>query len=601
MKLCFSGFSFILKTMRQFGRYFFVAVFLLFAVPVSADTIGQSQSFFISPQYDAQSRTQISATLRSVSGRAYFYVEDEYWNGIGPGARSQVIDWIASLGNEFDGRIYPTETQFFGPEPNPGVDDDPRLTILLSSLVENAGGYFDTANGYSKSQVPNSNVREMIYLNIAALGDQRKINAFLAHEFQHLISFNQKEKLRNVTDDTWLNELRSEYAVTLLGYNDNFAGSHLEKRLQAFIQNPSDSLTEWKNLSADYGQIGLFGEYIAEHWSPEVIADTLKTPATGIASVNDTLKQNGFSDSFLDVFSRWTIAGILNDASSDPKLGYTRDGLKAFHIAPSKAFINLGDNVVLATSDAIKDWQGKWFDVSQFSTGGRDILKINFSSPSLASFNIYYLVLKNDGSQALFMFNPVPNSSALYVGGIGADVKEVVFMPVKKDKISGFTSGEIAVPLAFSIERTGTMPQEAIATPAPLPSSPTPTISAVNFPLPNIPDGSLVRADGGYKVYVVNGGWRRHVISSEIFGFYPQFGFDKVKIVSPSVLAQYQESNLIRYQLGQKVYSVDESGGKHWLNISADQFSASGRAWDSIFVINLSELNFYRSSSDIVE
>ena len=138
----------------------------------------------------------------------------------------------------------------------------------------------------------------MVYLNITALGDQRKINAFLAHEFQHLISFNQKEILRNVADDTWLNELRSEYAVTLLGYNDNFASSDLEKRLQAFIESPSDSLTEWKNLPADYGQISLFGEYLAEHWSPQVIADTLKTSSVGMASINDALKQNGFSDSF---------------------------------------------------------------------------------------------------------------------------------------------------------------------------------------------------------------------------------------------------------------------------------------------------------------
>ncbi len=204
----------------------------------------------------------------------------------------------------------------------------------------------------------------MIYINVTALSDQKKINAFLAHEFQHLISFNQKEKLRNVTDDTWLNELRSEYAVTLLGYNDEFAGSHLDKRLQAFIQNPSDSLMEWKNVPADYGLIGLFGEYLTEHWSPQVIADTLKTSLIGIASINDAFKQNGFSDSFLDVFGQWTTANILNDTSVNPKFGYARDGLRTFHIAPTKTFSNLGDDINLVVSDAIKDWQGRWYDIS---------------------------------------------------------------------------------------------------------------------------------------------------------------------------------------------------------------------------------------------
>ena len=208
----------------------FSFLFFVLAGLVSADTIGQNQSFFISPQYDAHSRTQISATLRNISGRAYFYVEDDYWYSIGADTRNQVINWITLLSNEFDGRIYPTETQFFGSEANPGIDNNPQITILLSPLITEAGGYFDTSNEYSIQQVPGSNMREMLYINISALSNAGKINSFLAHEFQHLISFNQKEKLRNITDDIWLNELRSEYAVTLLGYNDNFNGSHLEQR-----------------------------------------------------------------------------------------------------------------------------------------------------------------------------------------------------------------------------------------------------------------------------------------------------------------------------------------------------------------------------------
>ena len=345
----------------------------------------------------------------------------------------------------------------------------------------------------------------------------------------------------------------------------------------------------------------MFGEYLAEHWSPKVITDTLKTSSVGIVSINDTLKQNGFSDSFLDVFSQWTAANILNDTSVNPKFGYTRDGLRTFHIAPTRTFSNLGDDITLAASDTIKDWQGRWYDVSQFANGGKGVLKINFSSPSVASFYVSYLVLKNDGSQILSVFNPAIDSSALYVSGIGTDVKEVVFMPIKRDKISGFTSDEVAIPLTLSVERIGAIPQEATATPTPLLSTPSPTINTVNFPLANIPDGSLIRANGDYKVYVVNGGWRRHIISSKIFSFYPQFGFDKVKIISSSVLAQYRESDLIRYQAGTKVYSIDESGEKHWLNISAGQFSNSGRAWDSIFIINSQELNLYVTGANISE
>jgi hypothetical protein len=581
-------------------------LFLALAGFANADTLSQNQTFFISPQYDAKSRTQVSATLRSISNHAYFYIEDGYWNSVDSSTRNQVLNWAASLGQEFDNRIYPLETQFFGSEPNPGIDNDPRITILLSPLIENAGGYFDTSNGYKKEQVPNSNEREMIYLNVITLADPQRARIFLAHEFQHLISFNQKEKLRNVSDDTWLNELRSQYAVTLLGYNDNFAGSDLEKRSEAFIENPSDSLTEWKNLPADYGQISLFGEYLAENWSPKVIADTLKTSAVGISGLNEALGQNGFSDSFLDVFSQWMAANVLNDISVNQKFGYKREGLKNLRIAPTRAFTNLDDNIVFAVSDFIKDWQAKWYEISSFSLGGKNFLKIDFSSPSLTSFRIFYLVLKNDGGQSLSVFNPAPASNVLYLGDLAA-VKKIIFMPIKTDRIAGFSSQETPLLLTLSLQRVETAPRgtqvsgRQFPDTGPLSTQPAPVIQSekISFPLPGIPDGSLIRAENDYKVYVVNGKWRRHIVGPKIFNFYPHLGFDKVKVVSPSILAQYQESNLIRYQFGEKVYSVDESGVKHWLHITAEKFSNSNRSWDSIFIVNLPELNFYKQGAEI--
>ena len=186
-----------------------VICLLVFGFNARADILGHGQQFFISSQYDAQSRTVINSTLRYVSERAYFYVANDYWDGVGTAARSQAIDQIKLLAQEFDGRIYPTETQFFGSEPNPGIDGDPRITILLTPLIENAGGYYDTTNQYQPVSARNSNQREMIYLNVNELASTSKMFAFLAHEFQHLISFNQKENLRRISDDIWLNELRS--------------------------------------------------------------------------------------------------------------------------------------------------------------------------------------------------------------------------------------------------------------------------------------------------------------------------------------------------------------------------------------------------------
>src|SRR3989338_9318425 len=125
-----------------------IFIFFIFTLGANADTLGQGQLFFISPQYDHESRVTVNATLRYVSDNAYFYVENDYWTSISEIVRSQTLSQIAALAQEFDSRIYPIETQFFGSEPNPGIDNDPRIMILLTPLVEKAGGYYDTTNQY---------------------------------------------------------------------------------------------------------------------------------------------------------------------------------------------------------------------------------------------------------------------------------------------------------------------------------------------------------------------------------------------------------------------------------------------------------------------
>ncbi len=441
---------------------FFVISFLAFVSVANADSFGQDQGFFISSGYDAQGRSQITATLRKVSSHAYFYVEDGYWNSISSDAHNQISSQIDTLAQEFDNRIYPIETNFFGSEPNPGIDDDPHMVILLSPLIEKAGGYFDTANEYTRNQIPDSNQREMIYVNINGLADPQKVDPFLAHEFQHLISFNQKELLRQVSDENWLNELRSEYATILLGYSDNFPNSYLAGRVKTFLSSSDDSLTEWKNLPPDYGQIILFAEYIAEHFSAQVIADTLKNNlSAGIASINDALAKNGFPQTFSDIYSDWLIANLLNNTSIDTLFGYTRESLKNLHVNPSRVLNNIGDDITLVFSDNIKDWQGKWYDISQFAPGQNNVLKISFSSPSLASFHLVYLILKPDGSisrPAISIFSPTNSSSDLYLNGIGSNIGRVILIPLKEDQIAGFTANEQVVNLLTSVERIKTMP-----------------------------------------------------------------------------------------------------------------------------------------------
>lgn len=605
----------------------------MFPNQVLADVLGQNRGFFIDKNYDGQGRTNISATLRFLSGHAYFYVENNYWDSLAQDAKDRISNKINSLEQEFDGRIYPIETSFFGSEPNPGIDNDPKLTILLTPLRENVGGYFDTTNEYDQKDAPSSNQREMLYVNLAMLNDAqpKRIYTFVAHEFQHLITFNQKDVLQKVTDDIWTNEMRSEYAVTLLGYNDPFDGSNLQQRLPSFLTNPQDSITEWKNLDSDYGSVNLFGEYLAEHWSPQIIADTLKVEGVGMESIDAALAKNGFNEKFIDVFRLWLAANIVNNTGLSPKLSYTRDGLKNFHVNPTKLLSELGDNNTYAVGDLIKDWQGSWYDIANFAAGQKPVLKIVFSSQSLASFSIVYAVFRNDGTGSIMFFDPHQSASSIYVNGIGNDVNRVIVMPFKKDKMSGFSSNETPVSLAFTIDRINSTPSEAVVKPPPIsdtfpgpipqtssqpqpaavPTS-TPASFGNNLIMPEtfgLRDGGLIRARGDINVYIINKfGYKRLILNPNICRFYGNLGqgcrLAKIKLVSPATRDAFKTSWLVKNvsPRDNRVYDMVPKGNNfailHHLNMNGDDFIKEGGDFKSIFLINSSEQNFYRRGID---
>lgn len=209
-------------------------ILLLMPFVAGADYQGQKNNFFIDSSYDAFLREGISATLREISANLYFYLDDQWWESLSFEKKEKIQNSLKVLAIEFENKIYPILTNTFGSEWKPGIDRDERITILIHPMVEEAGGYFNSGDEYPKLQNPKSNQREMIYLNARHI-DKENSKSFLAHEFTHLITFNQKEKIRGVSEEIWLNEALSEYAPTLLGYDDVYQGSNLQRRVKDFF------------------------------------------------------------------------------------------------------------------------------------------------------------------------------------------------------------------------------------------------------------------------------------------------------------------------------------------------------------------------------
>ncbi|MDP2946508.1 MAG: hypothetical protein Q8N88_00180 [Nanoarchaeota archaeon] len=352
---------------------------LCFSQALAADTVGKSYKFYLDPIYDFSSRTETVATLKKISTNAYFYIEDEYWNGIPADQKNAYLESVDKLAAEFDETIYPSLTYVFGQEWKPGIDNDDKITILLTKLKSSTGGYFNEKDEVDKTQEPTSNAREMIYLNVTQINNSL-IYSLFAHEMQHLISWNQKENIRGVRDDIWLNELRSEYAPTICGYDSAYVGSNLERRVDDFLARPFDSITEWRGDRYDYPSVNVLGHYIAEQFGENIFKDIMQNNNVGISSIESALASESYNLTFSQVFNNWAIANFLNDTSFYAgQYGYKNPYLKGT-ISVSPITYSIVSASVINIAQKAKDWNPymyRFFNKQESSAVAKD-LEIEF-------------------------------------------------------------------------------------------------------------------------------------------------------------------------------------------------------------------------------
>lgn len=114
-----------------------------------------------------------------------------------------------------------------------------------------------------------------------------------------------------------------------------------------------------------------------------------------------------------------------------------------------------------------------------------------------------------------------------------------------------------------------------------------------------ITDGSLIRATGDYKVYIVNGNYKRWIQSPDIFKFYGHLGFAVVQDISAATRDSYTDSWMVRADGDSKVYEINGDGTKHWLNMTAEQFVLTGHKWDMVYIINTAERDWYVTGPNV--
>ncbi|OGZ20037.1 MAG: hypothetical protein A2654_02370 [Candidatus Nealsonbacteria bacterium RIFCSPHIGHO2_01_FULL_43_31] len=418
----------------------FITLFF-FILPLFAEAqeiLGQQAVFNIEASYDLFQRSTLSATLLRISPTAYWYVDTKFWEGLTPEQQIEINQSLSLLAEEFETNIYSKLTRTFGSEWSPGIDKDTRITILMHQMQKTTGGYGDTADEYPKVQIPESNEREMIYLNTQHINTPY-IKSFLAHEFIHLITFNQKNKKYGVSEDIWLNEARAEYAPTFLGYDDNYEGSNLQRRVRDFLDKPSDSLTEWRETSADYGVANLFIQYLVDHYGLQVLSDSLGKKETGIKSINLVLSQRGFQENFADIFTNWSIAVLINNCQISEKYCYYNKNLKDFRITPLINYLPFVGESTLSVTNTTKDWSGNWHKF----IGGKGALTLDFTGPQGVIFSIPYLINRSNGE--IIIDNLSLNAlrgGKIFVPDFGSESVALTIIPITETKIAEFLNIE---------------------------------------------------------------------------------------------------------------------------------------------------------------
>jgi hypothetical protein len=417
-------------------------IFLAVSFEIQAVSVGESQSFYVQPNYDLAQRKELTAILLNFSSRSYFYIDQEIWHSLDYQRQNQVKGKFSELLREFENNIYPKLTSTFGEEWTPGIDKDPRITILVHSMPEKYGGYFYSGDEYPQIQVADSNEKEMVYLNFKHI-ESENAKSYLANEFMHMIDFYQKEKKNNVTEEVWLNELRSEYAPTLLGYTNLSLGNILRERIETFLNNPINALCQWENKNEDYGIISLFGHYLADIYGIEILRDSLQSEKTGIESLNYALKKNGFEKDFSQIFTDWTSAILVNDCGFGEEYCYKNEYLKNIKVSPRLNYLPQNAKSSLVITDSTKNWAGNWYKF----VGGEGDLKIRFIGSSENKYKLPYLINDFSGNQEIKFFElSTEGKGEVLIEDFGTNIISVVLMPSLQTKTSSFSPEDISIP-----------------------------------------------------------------------------------------------------------------------------------------------------------
>ncbi|MGA2977572.1 MAG: peptidase M30, partial [Spirochaetia bacterium] len=235
-------------------------------------------------------------------------------------------------------------------------DSNNTITILLTELNTDYSasvivGYFWAKDNFTATALPGSNQRIMFYIDSKLYGSvlstetswadtdfwPKLVFSTLAHEFQHMIQFYQKQVVHNLaaSTDTWINEMCSMIMEDLVADKLNIEGPRgvitadgsagpsgiTDGRIPDFNQDSYYRLAVTSKYDVyDYSTSYAFGAWLARNYGgAELLQRIVQCPQTdSTAVVNAAAAASGKTESMERLLEKWSAAVLISDTTAAP-------------------------------------------------------------------------------------------------------------------------------------------------------------------------------------------------------------------------------------------------------------------------------------------
>ncbi len=406
---------------RLFSVFIFSAVGLITLLFLPAcpilEKLGETNTGFWARRADNNQWYQVPSTLAYEGTYCQVYVED---------ANSYLVSSATAqnIANEFDNNIYNLMRTKFGTEPD--EDENGKVVILVLDIIDGmsgssyVAGYFDSTHQLDD---PYSNKKDMLFMDCnPGISYMSAFYLTIAHEFQHMINFNQKYLVQGGSpQDTWINEGLSAAAETLYTgvytnwktdyYNSDSGGEQNIRLGQNFVSWGRGVPSVYTDLLGNYATVYLFFQWLTlqTNGSNMIYKEIIDTNFSDYRCVEAVANNRLYAGTWKEYLRDWFTANLYSRPTG--KFGYRgKITLTPYGIAPNGAWLLLpGEGVY---SPITLSWT--------ISTQ----VYIDYAGLNTSTYATDYLGTTYDGNVLLsYNFNGNPSGSPTNTGNLpGASI-----------------------------------------------------------------------------------------------------------------------------------------------------------------------------------